>query len=545
MQWFANLSISRKLLFSFLALIAIMISAGGFTLLQLGQINDKAKQIIDGQMPAIGYAGKMKNHLWRYHATGMLHVLSAEPADKARLEQQMSAIHEDYKKDEAEYVKLIGSPVQQRLYDNFKSLLVDYLAEYQRVLKLSRENDPNAAAMMVRGESTNKIVANISNAIDALVDGNLQSGREIGEEGNELLAETFKWILGMQAFAALFGIAAAIVIARFMARSMSEAMALVNAVAEGDLTGDIAVASADETGQLARAMKNMQALLKKSLGQLQKAGMNATTTATEMNAAMRQQEASVAEQAATANETAASVKEIAATAKELSDNMDEIVHVAEETSRRAAESQQGLNRLDQTMRQMVEASNAIVSKLAVLNEKAGNINTVVTTIAKVADQTNLLSLNAAIEAEKAGEYGLGFSVVATEIRRLADQTAVATYDIEQILKEMQSAVSASVMGMDKFSDEIRRNAEDVRQIGERMSEVIEQIQALTPRFESVFQGMQSQFAGAEQINQSMAQFNESMQQTVESIRNSKQSIGLLTEAVQDVQNVVRQFKVGA
>ena len=96
------------------------------------------------------------------------------------------------------------------------------------------------------------------------------------------------------------------------------------------------------------------------------------------------------------------------------------------------------------------------AKLAVLNEKASNINQVVTTITKVADQTNLLSLNAAIEAEKAGEHGRGFAVVATEIRRLADQTAIASYDIEQLVKEMQSAVSAGVMGMDKFSEEVRR-----------------------------------------------------------------------------------------
>ena len=98
------------------------------------------------------------------------------------------------------------------------------------------------------------------------------------------------------------------------------------------------------------------------------------------------------------------------------------------------------------MGQVVDASAAINSRLATLSEKATNIGMVVTTITKVADQTNLLSLNAAIEAEKAGDYGRGFGVVATEIRRLADQTAVATSDIEQIVKEMQSAVAAGRYG---------------------------------------------------------------------------------------------------
>src|SRR5258708_22470883 len=110
----------------------------------------------------------------------------------------------------------------------------------------------------------------------------------------------------------------------------------------------------------------------------------------------------------------------------------------------------------------MEASGSITAKLAVLSEKTTNINSVVTTITKVADQTNLLSLNAAIEAEKAGEYGLGFAVVAMEIRRLADQTAVATYDIEKMVKEMQSAVAAGGVGVDKFFQEMVRRLQGVR-----------------------------------------------------------------------------------
>ena len=165
-----------------------------------------------------------------------------------------------------------------------------------------------------------------------------------------------------------------------------------------------------------------------------------------------------------------------------------------------------------------------------LNEKAGSITQVVTTITKVADQTNLLSLNAAIEAEKAGEYGRGFAVVATEIRRLADQTAVATYDIEQMVKEIQSAVSAGVMGMDKFSEEVRRGMQEVQQVGDQLSQIIQQVQALAPRFESVNEGMQAQATGAEQITQALAQLGDAVHQTVESLRESNHVIDGLNHA---------------
>src|SRR6201747_2968174 len=127
--------------------------------------------------------------------------------------------------------------------------------------------------------------------------------------------------------------------------------------------------------------------------------------------------------------------------------------------------------MEGTMRRVSEAAGSVSAKLAVLSEKAGNISLVVTTITKVADQTNLLSLNAAIEAEKAGEYGRGFAVVATEIRRLADQTAVATLDIEQMVKEMQSAVAAGVMGMDKFGEQVRRGIGDVHQVGGHLTQI--------------------------------------------------------------------------
>jgi methyl-accepting chemotaxis protein WspA len=149
-----------------------------------------------------------------------------------------------------------------------------------------------------------------------------------------------------------------------------------------------------------------------------------------------------------------SMTEIAATSKELVRTMNEVSSVTEQSAVLAVSGQVGISHMEGTMRHVAEAAGSINAKLSVLNEKAGNINQVVITITKVADQTNMLSLNAAIEAEKAGEYGRGFAVVATEIRRLADQTAVATYDIEQTVKEIQSAVAASVMGMDKFSEEV-------------------------------------------------------------------------------------------
>jgi len=319
---------------------------------------------------------------------------------------------------------------------------------------------------------------------------------------------------------------------------------VVSMAARGDLTGDMMIFSAkDSISQVAAGVKTMLENLNNLVKQVQVSGIQVTSSATEIAATAREQESTVAEQAASTNQIMSTITEISATGKELLSTMDDLHKVAENTSESATEGHAALVSMENTMEQMQIATDTISSKLAVLSEKADNINTVVTTINRVADQTNLLSLNAAIEAEKAGEYGRGFSVVATEIRRLADQTAVATWDIEQMVKEMLSAVSAGVMSMDKFTEEVNRGVNDVAKVGSQLAHIIEQVQNILPRFETINDGMRLQSEGAEQIKDSMVQLNEMAQQTAESLKQSNQSIDQLKDAARGLQEGVSMFKV--
>ncbi len=279
-----------------------------------------------------------------------------------------------------------------------------------------------------------------------------------------------------------------------------------------------------------------------TLKRLMMALIQVNSSATEMSATLKQQQASANEVASTSVEIGATAKEISATTRELGKTMSSVAEVSEQTAALATGGQAGLSRLEGTMRQIMGATTTISAKLAILNEKTSNINSVVTTINKVADQTNLLSLNAAIEAEKAGESGQGFAVVATEIRRLADQTAVATYDIEQMVKEMQSAVSAGVMGMDKFAEEVRRGNEEVCGVTAQLVQIIQQVQALTPRFESVNDGMQTQSTAAGQISDALTQLGETAQQSAQALRQNSEAIEQLTLAANGLQGAVMQFK---
>jgi methyl-accepting chemotaxis protein WspA len=285
--------------------------------------------------------------------------------------------------------------------------------------------------------------------------------------------------------------------------------------------------------------------LSRLIGQVQKSGVQVNSSATEIAATSKQQQATVTEIAATTAEVGATASRISATSKELARTMAELSEVADQTSTLAQGGQGGLQRMEATMGQIGAASDLINSRLALLSEKATNIGMVVTTISKVADQTNLLSLNAAIEAEKAGEHGRGFAVVAREIRRLADQTAVATFDIEQIVKEMQSAVSAGVMGIDKFADEVRRGREAIGEVTTQLTEIIGQVQTLPPSFESVNEGVQSQSISAAQISEALAQLSVASQQTADSLRQSSMAIDQLNDASRGLQSGVARFAPAA
>jgi methyl-accepting chemotaxis protein WspA len=322
-------------------------------------------------------------------------------------------------------------------------------------------------------------------------------------------------------------------------------LGVVSKAAAGDLTGKVEVSGSDAIGQLAHGLDRMFENLRALLNNIQKAGIQVTTSATEIAASAKQQEATGIEQAQTSVEILSTTKEISANTSQLLKTMEDATAVADYTTSATADAQNNLRRMDSTMQHMVSATDSINAKLAALSEKASNINSVLITITKVADQTNILSLNAAIEAEKAGEAGRGFSVVATEIRRLADQTSVSTWDIEQMLKEMQSAVSASVMGMDKFSEEIRRSVGEVRQVTDQLSGVMDQVQKLAPQFDVVLQGMQSQAVGAQQITETMMQLNDATQQTVESLKATSEAVHQLQYAAGDLQTSVANFAVAA
>ncbi len=459
------------------------------------------------------------------------------PARRINAENDLTTTLEDLLDLQAELAP--DSPIVTTL-KNFRSFAEGEMARFHNDVLQTLESDP-AAAVAYYNQNFGMLRSRREDLFKDL-DGQLRTfgtDESVRAQYIAIFCLTFAGTL----------VIATVILGRFQSTAVSEPLnRLVEALERmrrGDFTQRVKFEQQDEFGILGDGLNRLADDLSVLVGQVQRSGIQVNTTTTEIAATAKEQQSTASQIAATTSQIGATSKEISATSKELDKTMNEVSQVAEDTAQLANSGQSAIGRMEATMRQITEASGAITAKLAVLSEKTANINSVVTTITKVADQTNLLSLNAAIEAEKAGEYGLGFAVVAMEIRRLADQTAVATYDIEKMVKEMQSAVAAGVMGMDKFSEEARRGVEEIRQVSTQLAQIIHQVQTLTPRFQTVNEGMHAQATGAQQISETLTQLSEAAQQTAESLRQSNLAIEQLNEAARGLQTSVSRFKLEA
>ncbi|MDF5728764.1 MAG: methyl-accepting chemotaxis protein [Rhizonema sp. PD38] len=457
--------------------------------------------------------------------------------------------YESFNKNAQELRAAVVVPNQEQLTNSLLGYANTLIGEGNRLhnsfQEVFRQIDANQLALATQQLNDNKAetIDMAQKQFNDLVEATtLQRKQELNEA--RAFMNVVIWITNVLAIVTT--IIVGLLIGLPLRRQLPRVVESATQIAEGNLTQTVVVTNDQtELGQLLAAFHNMTKSLNSLISQTQKSGIQITRSATQIAAAGKQLEATVTEQAASTNQVSATSHEIAATSGQLVKTMDNIAQRASMTALEASHSQADLMQMETAMRSLAAATTSISSALAVMNEKANNINSVVTTITKVADQTNLLSLNAAIEAEKAGEYGAGFAVVAREIRRLADQTAVATLEIEQMVKEMQSSVSTGVMEMDRFNQQVSSNVNQVGKISGQIATVIEQVQSLTPRFEEVSQSMSQQFEGAQQISTAIAQLSEASQQTVQSLQETNRAVEQLDDAAQGLQGVVCQFKVAS
>ncbi|WAJ38383.1 methyl-accepting chemotaxis protein [Pseudomonas sp. GOM7] len=541
-----NLTLRNRIIASFTVIIVILLLMAMMAYLRTTLIKKETEQMVNNSVPGAYYVNEMQDQ-WARHMldTRRLQLRLLDEKDDtliAHYRDQCAAYQDAIEQLLGEYRRTVTNEGEQKLLDAFQRNYQQYRKLHAQLLAILETGDLYAA----RQFGGNKVFPKWDEGQLNLSQLS-KINREQSDTATKLINNAVHTLELTIPLSILLIIIIAAVSGLLLLRSILQPVNLIvsklKTLESGDLSVRLDLQRHDEFNVIEQGFNSMVAELKTLVGNAQRSAVQMTTSVTEIAATSRQQQATATETAATTTEIGATSREIAATSRDLVRTMSEVSDTAEQTSILAGTGQLGLARMEEIMHQVMGAADVVNGKLSILNEKAGNITQVVTTIVKVADQTNLLSVNAAIEAEKAGEYGKGFAVVAVEVRRLADQTAVATYDIEQMVREIQSAVSAGVMGMDKFSEEVRRGIGEMTQMGDQLNQIIQQVQALAPRIQMVNEGMQAQSTGAEQINQALVQLSEASSQTVDSLRQAGSAIDELNQVANNLRVGVSRFKV--
>lgn len=505
---------------------------------QLGELRLLGQQII--------YSGQS---LWQEFSRLELLVSAIDAGSLQQMQKSLATAvrHDKHARGDLSTIE-VTVPLFQKSFDSTRSLL-------QSALALNKLGSGSGVQdFLTAGSSTADSIGKFKNeALDQL--DRLLSDR-IERHQIRMYAA-----LGLILFCIGLALIFAFMISRGITKPLADVMSIAGEISVGNIDGaraqikrlgvEGAIAGADaaelprfrdEIRQLASVFVHMTDSLHTLVLQVQKSGIQVIASSTEISASSRQLEATAAQQAASTNQVNVTAKEISSSCRLLLESTKQVMGVAAETLSLAQEGQNRLAKMKATMDELTRATSSIGSQLDGINLTTGNIGSVITTMTKVADQTNLLSLNATIEAEKAGKYGLGFSVVAREIQRLSDQTAVATLDIERQVRTMEATVSAGLAEMDGFVRQVQESVREVETISsELVSSMIEHLNELMPRFEEVGSAMDAQSTGADEISNAIRQLSEGAEQTREVIRDFSSVARQLTRAAGELQEEVSRF----
>jgi methyl-accepting chemotaxis protein len=516
MNAFYNLKIFSKLMLSFLAVLSMTVFMGVFSTVQLANVNQTSTDMELNWMPSVRVTEEMNVNIANFRIAELQHILSTDQTEMALYEKDMNKVLLVFEKNRADYLKLISSPEEKKLYDQFDKNWTEYLAEHAKLLALSRADKNDEAKALIRGNSQTQY-DEASKDLLALVHMNVEGGNAASALGNALYADSRLWIIALLLGVVALGMALAVFIGRIVCRPLEQAVLIARTVAEGDLTSTITPASNDETGQLMQALKDMNDSLVRIVGQVRSGTETIATASSQIAAGNLDLSSRTEQQASSLEETASSMEELTSTVKQNADNARQANQLAASASEVALKGG--------------TVVSEVVATMGLINASSRKIVDIISVIDGIAFQTNILALNAAVEAARAGEQGRGFAVVATEVRSLAQRSAAAAKEIKILIGDSVEKVDAGT----RLADEA----------GATMDEIVKRARSVTDIMGEITAASQEQTSGIEQINHAIVQMDQVTQQNAALVEEAAAAAEALQDQAGNLAQVISVFKLDA
>jgi methyl-accepting chemotaxis protein len=457
---------------------------------------------------------------------------------------------EHFNKRIEESVKLLSDPSSpdgakdKETLSNIKKSMDSYETGFAKVYERIK------AGEITSTQDANKAIGQYKEAThqsEAMVE---EFAKKMDKQMGEMVKETITTSNKIQMTLIIVVIAAgliAVIQALFIIRSITAPLAklvsISNTVASGDLTVRVEVTSKDEVGELMGAMKRMTDNLRLIIGEVSDASGQVASAADQLTATAKEIAVGTEEVGAQANTVATSGEEMTATSHDIAKNCLFVSEGAQRASRSAQDGALVVEATITVMSQIAEKVQESSKTVESLGARSDQIGEIVGTIEDIADQTNLLALNAAIEAARAGEQGRGFAVVADEVRALAERTTKATKEISVMIRAIQNETKSAVSVMEQSVRQVESGTTEAARSGSALQDILHQINDVAAQVQQIATAAEEQTAVTSEISSNMIQITDIVQQTARGAHESSMAAAQLSGNAEGLQQVVRRFKL--
>ena len=585
----SQMKLSSKLICAFGLLIVLQIGGNIISLVLLGNINSDVKDLATNWLPSIDAISDLDHEFQTLRRQELLHVMSTDAASLSEYEKAIGTSKNDLNKKITTYESLISSDEERKTYQQFRRDLDQYLAVQQKIIELSKANQNGEAKKLVEGPSRQHFTAAMDE-LEKLVAINNKGGAASAKDGSESYSQGRIILISILVLATLLGAVVCVIILRGVSSQLGEDPGYLYEVASRIAAGEMDIRFKEHAGEggvfavlkkmvitlkakiaeaetksaeALEAMNNAQVATQaaeeartaaenaKTEGMLQAADRLSSvvhivsSASEELSAQIEQSSHGADQQSRRLSETATAMEEMNATVLEVAKNASQATDTSEKAKTKAQEGSTIVGKVVVGINQVQSQSMELKSDMTALGKQAEGIGHIMNVISDIADQTNLLALNAAIEAARAGEAGRGFAVVADEVRKLAEKTMTATKEVGDAIQQIQQGTRKNIENVDRTVKTIEEATLLAKASGETLVEIVNYVEVSTDQVRSIATASEEQSSASEEINRSVEDVNRIAAETTDALRQSAQAVSELAQQAQELGAMIQEMQGGS
>ena len=537
-----NMNIAPRAGLGFGVLALLVFGLGAFALLQMSSMRKQSHLVESKWLPSVMELGTLGQDLMRIRTLTLRLMLNRDPGALQENYAKLDGLREGLQSAEKHYGSLIEVPEERSLYETFVTAKQAYFQRQTRVMELSRHNQLEDALQVINGEM-NQYADRMTQSLNELTALNKRGASDATDQAQKVFGSAWSWVVGMMLLTAVITLLLAWGLTRSIVQPLAQALGIAQVIAAGDLTADIVIKGRDEPARLLEALKAMQLSLRRTIlrisdssSQLASASEELSMVTEDSTRGLHQQSLEIDQAATAVNQMTAAVEEVARNAVATSQASGESDRIAQRGRQQVQDTVVSINHLAQDVTQAGD-------QVETLAQKVYGISKVLDVIRSVAEQTNLLALNAAIEAARAGEAGRGFAVVADEVRALAHRTQSSTQEIELLVRDIRQGTDQAVAAMQGSNGRAHSTLELAQSAGVALDEIAAAITLITERNIVIASASEEQAQVAREVDRNITNIRDLALQSSAGANQTSAASQDLSRLATDLNAMVARFSV--